>query len=89
MEAERSLVVSTFEDQEHVSTTARQLHNANHCYAVTYYVRRVMEAYEVHSRIESVEWRLGDGMPWRSVDDLAGLPDARHKVIGELVNQLH
>lgn len=89
IEAERSLVVSTFEEQEHVSTTARQLHNANHCYAVTYYVRRVMEAYEVHSRIESVEWRLGDGMPWRSVDDLAGLPDALHKVIGELVNQLH
>lgn len=89
IEAERSLVVSTFEEQEHVNTTARQLHNANHCYAVTYYVRRVMEAYEVHSRIESVEWRLGDGMPWRSVDDLAGLPDALQKVIVELVSQLH
>lgn len=88
IEAERSLVVSTFEEQEHVSTTARQLHNANHCYAVTYYVRRVMEAYEVHSRIESVEWRLGDGMPWRSVDDLNGLPDNLRKLIGELVKGL-
>jgi thermitase len=88
IEAERSLVISTFEDQEHVSTTARQLQNANHCYAVTYYVRRVMEAYEVHSRIESVEWRLGDGMPWRSVDDLAGLPDGLQKLIRERIKEL-
>lgn len=88
IEAERSLVVSTFEEQEHVNTTARQLHNANHCYAVTYYVRRVMEAYEVHSRIESVEWRLGDGMAWRSVDDLAGVPDVLRNLIRGLVKEL-
>jgi Subtilase family len=88
IEAERSLVVSTFEEQEHVNTTARQLKNDNHCYAVTYYVRRVMEAYEVHSRIESVEWRLGDAGPWRSTSDLAGLPDALRKQLATLLREL-
>lgn len=88
IEAERSLVVSTFEDQDHVNTTARQIKNDNHCYAVTYYVRRVNEVYQVHSRIESIEWRLGDGMPWRSVSDLAGVPDALRKLIGALLREL-
>lgn len=81
IEAERSVVVSTFEDQEHVNTTSRLLKNHNHCYAVTYYVRRVNEVYEVHSRIESVEWRLGDSAAWRSVNDLAGLPDSLRKLL--------
>lgn len=88
IEAERSVVVSTFEEQEHVNTTARQLKNDNHCYAVTYYVRRVNEVYEVHSRIESVEWRLSDAGPWRSVNDLAGVPDAQRKQIGVLLKEL-
>jgi thermitase len=88
IEAERSLTVSSFEDQEHVSTTARMLKNENDCYAVTYYVRRVNEVYEIHSRIESVEWRLGEGAPWRSVDDLDGVPDGLRKLIGHQVAQL-
>jgi subtilisin family serine protease len=88
VEAERSLTVSSFEDQEHVSTTARTLKNDNDCYAVTYYVRRVNEVYEMHSRIDSVEWRLGEGMAWRSIDDLAGLPDGLRKQVNELVREL-
>ena len=88
VEAERSLVLSTFEEQEHLNTTSRQLKNDNHCYAVTYYVRRVNEVYEVHSRIESVEWRLGDGTAWRSVNDLANLPDALRKLIATLLKEL-
>ncbi|HSW06006.1 S8 family serine peptidase [Aquabacterium sp.] len=88
MEAERSTVVSTFEEQEHISTTARTLKNHNHCYAVTYFVRRVNEVYEVHTRITSIEWRLGDGGAWRSVDDLNGLPDALRQVIEAMVRDL-
>jgi subtilisin family serine protease len=88
VEAERSLVVSRFEEQEHMNTTARELQNHNHCYAVTYYVRRVNEVYESHTRIESVEWRLGDAMPWRSVNDLAGLPDVLRKQLVALLQQL-
>jgi thermitase len=87
MEAERSLVVSSFEDEEHRSTTSRSLRNHNECHAVTYFVRRVNELYEASTRIESVEWRLGNG-PWRSFDDLAGLPDDLRKIFGEIGRQL-
>lgn len=88
MEAERSTVVSTFEEQEHIGTTARTLKNHNHCYAVTYFVRRVNEVYEVHTRIVSIEWRLGDGGAWRSVDDLKGLADALRKLIKDMLTEL-
>ena len=73
-EAERSLVVSSFEDAEHQQTTVRTLHNANDCYATTYYVRRVNEAYEAMTRVESIEWRRDQGA-WRSLDDRAGAAD--------------
>jgi thermitase len=88
MEAERSTVVSTFEEQEHLGTTARTLKNRNHCYAVTYYVRRVNEVYEVHSRIESIEWRSGEAGPWRSVNDLDGVPEATRGAIAVLLRDL-
>ncbi|HEU4460807.1 MAG TPA: S8 family serine peptidase [Methylibium sp.] len=88
MEAERSLVVSSFEEQEHLNTTARELSNHNHCYAVTYYVRRVNEVYEAHSRIVSTEWRLGDAGPWRDVADTAGLPEALRKQLLALLKDL-
>jgi thermitase len=73
-EAERSLVVSSFEDAEHQETTVRTLHNDNDCYATTYYVRRVNEAYEAMTRVETIEWRRNPG-PWRSLDDRAGADD--------------
>lgn len=69
-EAERSVVVSAFDEADGQTTTRRTLHNENPCYAVTYYVRRVLEVYSASSRVESIEWRLGD-TPWRSVEDKA------------------
>lgn len=87
MEAERSLVVSRFEESEHIGTTARSLKNANHCYAVTYFVRRVNEVYEIMTRIESIEWRLGDG-PWRALNDVDGVPDGIRKALEELGKHL-
>ncbi len=87
IEAERSLVVSHFEEAEHQTTTARTLENHNHCYAVTYYVRRVNEVYAVHSRVASVEWRIGDG-PWRSFDDVDGVTDGQRKMLDEIRRQL-
>jgi len=87
MEAERSLVVSRFEETEHQTTTARTLKNHNHCYAVTYYVRRVNEVYEASTRIDAVEWRLGDS-PWRALTDLDGIPDGLRKLLGELQRHL-
>lgn len=87
MEAERSLVVSRFEETEHQTTTERTLQNHNRCYAVTYYVRRVNEVYAIHTRVAAVEWRVGDG-PWRSFDDTEGVPDALGKLLDQLRRQL-
>lgn len=87
MEAERSLVVSRFEESEHQNTTARSLKNENHCFAVTYFVRRVNEVYETATRVESVEWRLGDG-PWRSLKDVAGVADGIREQLDALRRQL-
>ncbi|MEM7276508.1 MAG: S8 family serine peptidase [Pseudomonadota bacterium] len=84
MEAERSLTVSSFEDEEHRTTTSRTLKNHNKCHAVTYFVRRVNELYETSTRIESVEWRQGNNSPWRSFDDLAGLPENLRKIFEQI-----
>src|SRR5262249_37421053 len=83
IEAERSLVVSTFEEQEHQATTARSLKNPNPCFAVTYYVRRVNEAYESSTRIESAEWRQEPG-PWRSFRDTGDVSDSIRKMLDQV-----
>ncbi|AHG88660.1 peptidase S8 and S53 subtilisin kexin sedolisin [Gemmatirosa kalamazoonensis] len=79
LEAERGVVVSTFEDAEHVSTTQRSFRNDNHCYAVTYYIRRVNELYDVTTHVISVEWRAGNQGPFRAVNDVAGVNDEIRK----------
>jgi thermitase len=86
-DAERSLVVSRFEDAEHEQTTRRTLSNKNDCYAVTYFVRRVMEVYESRTRVLSIEWRLDDGV-WRSIDDVADVPGPVRKAIEEQLGAL-
>jgi hypothetical protein len=73
-DAERSLVISSFEDAEHSQTTVRSLRNDNDCYAVTYFVRRVNEVYEAHTRVVAIDWRRDDE-PWRSVTDVGDAPD--------------
>jgi thermitase len=75
-------VVSTFEDSEHQQSTRRVLRNRNHCHAVTYLVRRALEVYEAHSRVLSVEWRVGDGI-WRALDDLPREMEGLLKDLGD------
>lgn len=84
MEAERSLVISTFEDEEHRTATIRTLKNKNECYAVTYFIRRVNELYESSTTIADIEWRLGD-LPWRSIDDTSDLPGDVRKLFDLLL----
>lgn len=86
-DAERSVVISRFEDAEHREATTRTLRNDNECYAVTYYVRRVAEVYEASTRVESVDWRL-DESPWRSLDDRDGLPDEAHAALDRAIRDL-
>lgn len=85
-EAERSVVVSCFEDEEHRSATSRVFKNTNHCFAVTYFVRRVNEVYEASTRVELIEWRIGDN-PWRAANDLEGLSDALRKFVEEQIRR--
>src|SRR5271165_5068787 len=42
---QRSITVSSYEDTETVSTTQRTVVNNNICYAVTYFVRKVLDVY--------------------------------------------
>jgi hypothetical protein len=86
-DAERSVVVSRFEDAEHASTTSRTLRNENPCYAVTYFVRRVNEVYETSSRLLSIEWRLGDG-PLHALDDLGDAPAEIQRFLKEFAVRL-
>jgi thermitase len=76
VETERSIVVSTFD--EHVSTEAtyRTLRNANHCYAVTYFVRRVFEVYCLTTRLVGIEVQIGNN--WI---DIQAVPDALRNAI--------
>ena len=83
LEAERAVVVSTYEDAESRDVTVRHLRNDNHCYAVTYYVRRVNEVYETATRVAAVEWTTGQE-PWRAIGDLAGVPAALRRLIADL-----
>jgi len=60
VETERSIVVSTFEDTESGQSTARLLRNDNACRAVTYFIRRVFEVYQLTTRIIGIEVQVGD-----------------------------
>ncbi len=75
--AERSLVVSTYEDKETLDVTARTIHNDNACRAVTYFVRKVVELYSFGTRVSDVSYRIiAPNVPpdWHSINDLGWLP---------------
>lgn len=81
IDAERSIVISNFEEAESQNVTARTFENRNQCRAVTYYARRVLEVYQLHTRVREISWRLRDRerqrfTPWHALDDDGGLDDA-------------
>lgn len=51
---QRSLTISTYEDAESVSTTQRTLVNNNQCYAVNYFVRKVLDVYVLTTTVTAV-----------------------------------
>jgi hypothetical protein len=84
--AERSVVVSTFEDKETADITVRSIQNDNACRAVTYFVRQVVELYTVTTVVYEILYRIvAPGVPadWHALDDVEGLPPAVVKVIKE------
>ena len=89
VDTERSIVVSTFEEKDQIDVTAREIQNNNDCTAVTYFVRRVYEAYEYTTKILTIHWQLFTqetlfpvttagaslkrGKQWRLIDDITDL----------------
>src|SRR5207302_5038729 len=77
--AERSVVVSTFEDKEAINVTARTIQNDNECRAVNYFIRKVVELYAVSTRVSEISYRIiaPNVQPdWHSLSDIAWLPPA-------------
>jgi hypothetical protein len=75
--AERSVVVSTYEDKETADVTSRIIHNDNACRAVTYFVRKVVELYAFSTIVSDISYRIiAPNVPsdWHSVNDLGWLP---------------
>lgn len=88
VEAERATVISTYEDQENIDTTSRMLENRNECYAVTYFVRRVNEVYNLVTRVKSIEVRFLDAngkefSGWLGLDELGELDEVIQQAIRE------
>jgi hypothetical protein len=58
---QRSITVSSYEDSDTVSTTKRTLVNNNRCYAVNYFVRKVLDVYTSSTTVTSVTFQVTMG----------------------------
>jgi hypothetical protein len=58
---QRSITISSYEDSETVSTTQRTLVNHNLCYAVNYFVRKVLDVYVSTTTVTSVTFQVTVG----------------------------
>jgi hypothetical protein len=58
---QRSITVSSYEDTETVSTTQRTLVNPNKCYAVNYFVRKVLDVYNATTTVTLVTFQVTVG----------------------------
>ncbi len=95
VEAQRSLVVSSYEDTENLTVTSRTLKNYNNCHAVTYYVRQVNEAYGFSAKIASIRWRIAQSRlsntvtDWQTINDIDAVPNEElQKVIEETIAEI-
>ena len=89
--AERSVVVSTYEDKETADVTARTIQNDNGCRAVTYFVRKIVELYKTGTAVSDISYRIvAPNLPpdWHSLNDLSWLPKAVQDGIQQVVKLL-
>jgi thermitase len=61
VDLQRSITISSYEDTQTVSTTQRTLVNNNICYAVTYFVRKVLDVYISTTKVTAVTFQLKAG----------------------------
>lgn len=77
--AERSVVVSNYEEKDVADVTARTIQNDNECRAVTYFIRKVVELYAISTKVSDISYRIvASNVPpdWHSINDLDWLPKA-------------
>jgi thermitase len=89
--AERSVVISTYEDKETADVTARTIQNDNDCRAVTYFVRKVVELYATGTTISDISFRvIAPNIPpdWHSTSDVGWLPKPVQDEIKLVLNLL-
>jgi thermitase len=75
--AERSLVISTYQEKDSLDISVRRLFNANECRAVTYFVRRIVELYAFSTTVSDISYRIiAPNIPpdWHTINDLGRLP---------------
>ena len=89
--AERSVVVSTYEERDVANITARTIQNDNECRAVTYFIRKVVELYAISTRVSDISYRIiAPNIPpdWHSIDDIGWLPPDVQQVIKDTLKLL-
>ena len=75
--AERSVVISNYEETDVANITRRTIQNDNECRAVTYFIRKIMELWALSSKVLEISYRIvapNLSAEWHSLDDLAWLP---------------
>ena len=85
---QRSITISTFEDTESVSTTQRTLVNNNACYAVNYFVRKVLDVYAVTTRVIAVTFQVKAGKSVSAIltpDEIGQLPAALKAPVAAII----
>jgi len=86
--AERSVVVSNYEEKDVQNITSRTIQNDNGCRAVTYFIRKVVELYAVSTTVSDISYRIiSPNVPpeWHTINDLSWLPPA---IQNEIRNEL-
>jgi hypothetical protein len=89
--AERSEVVSTYEDKQTADITSRVIENKNECRAVTYFVRKVVELYAVSTVVFEISYRIvAPNVPsdWHSLNDIGWLPQPVQAAIKDAIKLL-
>ncbi len=89
--AERSVVVSNYEEKDVANITARTIQNDNECRAVTYFIRKVVELWAVSTRVSDISYRVvAPNVPseWHSLGDIGWLPKLIQDEIKAVLNLL-
>lgn len=89
--AERSVVISNFEETDVANVTRRTIQNDNECRAVTYFIRKIMEVWALSSRVLEISFRIvAPNVPpdWHTLDDIAWLPPAIQAQVKDAIKLL-